>query len=512
MPEPSAEEEVFLDIEIVVPPEVSDEQVDAAIDRAIGRVAQRAYELSQSYCVLPGTFVLVNPTPKKVEELTGGERLVSKENVLSKTVQYYEGPVVRVQAHNLQFGVYLTPEHLVLTRKSPLKTHSHLFRRLPEWVPAGNLTKEHFIGVPIYKFYNEKVSEDLAELFGWYVAEGWSSDPGGVGFAFGPHEMGVAERIRTLLYKFGAKTTRLREFDRSSGHFIGLWARSKDLAQLLSENCGRRAREKKVPEIIMKSTPESVSKFLEHYARGDGWVTEKFWVLSTVSPTLAFQLFQLATGFGVLPCIMMSNPTGFGTKNGLPTWTIKWVSLDKDTTYKYIVGEQYIWTRIFKVSVEKYSGLVYDLSTESEQYYVPFVVHNCPVRTGNLKRSGKFEVYSDGFRLWYETPYTGVIEKGRPKTPITGEQTIYVGEHERMTPGGYTIKVPAHYKTYVNCRVVPIQTKDGGLIFRVISEWPEIKGVGFMRRAIEEALAEFDDIVNEELEAVLPSGYIVEEE
>lgn len=130
----------------------------------------------------------------------------------------------------------------------------------------------------------------------------------------------------------------------------------------------------------------------------------------------------------------------------------------------------------------------------------------CPVRTGQLKASGHLEVYPDGFKLWYEQPYAGIQDKGRPRTPITGEQTVYVEGYDRVTEKGYTVSVPSHVRVYVNCRVVPIQTEQG-LIFRVMYEWPEIIGTGFITDAVDEAWAQFDAILDEEIGAILPPEY-----
>ena len=104
---------------------------------------------------------------------------------------------------------------------------------------------------------------------------------------------------------------------------------------------------------------------------------------------------------------------------------------------------------------------------------------NCPVRTGNLKFSGRLNEIPEGYEIIYTAPYSASVEFGIPvDIPIRGTYVTTVKGHYRK--GKY---VKPHIVVYKNKRPIPI---DGE--FRVIDKIKAREGQFFVRRGVEETM------------------------
>jgi hypothetical protein len=105
----------------------------------------------------------------------------------------------------------------------------------------------------------------------------------------------------------------------------------------------------------------------------------------------------------------------------------------------------------------------------------------CPVRTGELLRSGKVRDAGSGFEIVFTAPHARVVGEGIPKdVPIRGVQTVYVKPHMRKSRSGKPTMVTGHTARYVNKRVIPI---DGS--FRVIDKIKKRPAVPYLKDAVE---------------------------
>jgi AmmeMemoRadiSam system radical SAM enzyme len=161
------------------------------------------------------------------------------------------------------------------------------------------------------KFRSEKnwvtarvlLNEELGELLGYYVAEGWISRNNNrpnslkVNFSYGPKEEAMAERTSGLIKRIfdvdattrKRRTTVTVEFSKSS------------LGALFAELCGNGAKGKKVPDLIFKSPRKVALSFLKAYISGDGTETGDNIVINTVSRQLAVGVYYLLLKLGYLP-------------------------------------------------------------------------------------------------------------------------------------------------------------------------------------------------------------------
>lgn len=132
---------------------------------------------------------------------------------------------------------------------------------------------------------------------------------------------------------------------------------------------------------------------------------------------------------------------------------------------------------------------------------------NVPEKSGNLKKSGSFDLIENGATIQYLAPYAALTDRGRKKDiPIKGVQTVFIKEYKRRSyirKDGVRVEetiIPAHKIVYQNKRLIPIKT-DKGLIFRVISKLKARPGTFFFTNAVRGGFNSFVSDLNRNLKA-----------
>jgi len=156
------------------------------------------------------------------------------------------------------------------------------------------------------------VTKELMRFLGYYLAEGYTylrhaekrSDVQ-VLLTFGLHEKNtlVDDCVKCVRKVFGINVqpkerTSRGEWVITLPNVVGLF--------LQSLNCGGRAREKRIPDILFNVCREMQEEFIRAYSRGDGheYVKEKRWRCNTVSLELANGLLYLLASTGKYGSIM----------------------------------------------------------------------------------------------------------------------------------------------------------------------------------------------------------------
>ncbi|MDT4955548.1 MAG: serine protein kinase [Acidobacteriota bacterium] len=144
--------------------------------------------------------------------------------------------------------------------------------------------------------FPSRMTVDLAQLLGYFVAEGWylkgeGGEDYGIGIANEDEEV-VAE-LQRIAVSLGLKLT---AGGRCRHH---IWSRS---LALLFHNFGlngRRAEGKHIPQIIRRSPKEIISAFLRAYFDGDG-TASSYISCTTASEKLAEQLQVILLNYGII--------------------------------------------------------------------------------------------------------------------------------------------------------------------------------------------------------------------
>ena len=120
---------------------------------------------------------------------------------------------------------------------------------------------------------------------------------------------------------------------------------------------------------------------------------------------------------------------------------------------------------------------------------------NVPVVTGQLKASGNYTPYQDGFGVMYTAPYAEDVEfgvNGRKATAaldtgLSGHHAM-IPRHTRRTKKG-KVSVKAHVKRFIGSK--PVRLKDGTWkTFNLGAETLVFKGRHFLGNALEEVFGE----------------------
>ncbi|MFQ5919377.1 MAG: DEAD/DEAH box helicase [Thermoplasmata archaeon] len=399
-------------------------------------------------CLHPDTLITTDRGPVRIADLDEGDRVLTHRGrfrkVLGTTRRPFEGDLVEVKADGM-LPVRMSPEHRVLRNTryrygyNGKRGHWHkMIRDEPEWVEAKTLCQErrpefceevqspveisemasdggsvairihdqefvgrnqfgaefpHPVARPVPKVIH--LSDETAEVFGLYVAEGFTGRNGVVGFAIATYEDDLTELIADSMSKTFRCVPRVSDATR---HRRRVYCCSRVLATFLDRQFGRGASNKHFPEVWL-SGPLHVLKALVRGAwRGDGSIDPQRYATSrysTVSPRLAEQMGRMLRRLGYMPSTRVSEPLGFGKR---PMYTLALsgaqgrrfltdiMEVDPELVFKSERTSNWI-TRVdgsFRSPVRTvrqipYTGYLYNLHVEGDESYVcsfAFAVHN----------------------------------------------------------------------------------------------------------------------------------------
>ena len=143
------------------------------------------------------------------------------------------------------------------------------------------------------------VSEDLSELLGFYVAEGYIR--GKSIFVIANSDEKIIGRVKYLLKKVFNLNGKIEiQKNKTNNLIVNSVILSEFIRKLIP---GKLASHKDIPQIIMKSKDNVISAFLKGYYLGDGSYYNGNIELSTASKKLSISLSYLLTRLGILHTI-----------------------------------------------------------------------------------------------------------------------------------------------------------------------------------------------------------------
>lgn len=225
------------------------------------------------------------------------------------------------------------------------------------------------------------VGENVAWLFGVYVAEGCYDGRQGPTFALHIKERSMANRILNIGRRLGCKGIALRQKN-SNGQHVKLYSNS--LGRAFELFCGKRARNKQIPEFLLLHRDLGLlESFLLGYCQGDGHSRNGVTSLVTVSKLLALQLQLAYARLGVFAALSVRKQRidSRGTKHQ----TCYRLRVRRNGRVKAVkVTDDHIYVPVRSVTKSHYEGQVHNIETTDNTYLVSnVVVHNCvPVAAG----------------------------------------------------------------------------------------------------------------------------------
>jgi V/A-type H+/Na+-transporting ATPase subunit A len=237
--------------------------------------------------------------------------LVGDRVVKSRTQTLYRGKsdsLVRVKTRSGR-TVRITPVHRLFTigPEGALRETQARFLRAGDYVasvrrlPGPDRDRELRLTVPRLQRHGksiripERMSPDLAEFLGLFVAEGYVRGAGTIVFT---------NLDEALLARFEELSRRLfglsGRVERQLGKTPNVLVHSKSLVDLIGLlGTGRVSAEKRIPDSVLASTNRTLASFLRGYYLGDGGISGGDVEFCTASSELQTQLTYALTRFGI---------------------------------------------------------------------------------------------------------------------------------------------------------------------------------------------------------------------
>jgi hypothetical protein len=385
----------------------------------------------QAACFPAGTMVATPCGTMPIELIQVGNQVVDSNGVVQTVTQVfsrYSNEMLQINAVGL-LPLKLTPEHPVLVcrggRKRSYYKHkngSYLVNKETvgkiEWSLAKDIKPGDYVATPVPHSNIDAecltierkgqitrtvdLTEELAEIIGNYVGNGYyvqHKAVQSVSFSMGDKYPERQTRLRELIEKvFGAKI-----FVKQCKGCKVIAFHDPALGVFLSEHCGHRANNKKIPQFILFNKNRNIlTAFLRGYLATDGALMRNKNVIrgiqwSTVSRTLALQLQLASTRYSTLATIKlhckqgmtMTSPHNGKKYHVQDSYTIQCsdanlldaIGTEYDAKRKVVWSFKHddkIWTRVKSIQTAS-SDEVYNLEVSGSHTYLAenFAVHNC---------------------------------------------------------------------------------------------------------------------------------------
>jgi len=323
--------------------------------------------------------------------------------------------------------------------------HPHKLVRPPyldykgEWISAGELTTNHFVGLPIpteekdiqkidlskeikkYKlnnfdiknnkiYHNNKrhmkvidntmleLTPEFLELCGYYVSEGYKNNYA-MRLCFNENEKELIDNATNFSKKmFNIKSCSYRYRNNCCEVTIS----SLLFSSLFEKWFGKGSHNKQIPKWIFFLPKDKIISFIKGLWRGDGCISKRntkegiyeSLIYVTVSRKLAYQLHTILLRLGIISFVR-ERIQGIKAKGvGNPIYniivsgdTIKLAKLINEDIQDYrkknwrtkgFIKDNILWMPITKISKEKYIGKVFDIHVDESNSYTcqGIAVHN----------------------------------------------------------------------------------------------------------------------------------------
>lgn len=403
--------------------------------------------------LLPGTKVFANPSVKPIEELVEGEKVLTDNGTFEKIVAPrsfpYKGQRYKIYGWYSNAPIDCTWQHPILVKEKGGKEVFKLAKDLVKArrgdclvIPIPSEVKDRekidlldFIslvnwrrGAHAKKGHPSEIAVDerFMRVVGYYLSEGFLSKTK-VCFAFGEGDEEAITDCMETLKSYGA-TPWIKAYRRNPKIRVVMASHSA-LRNLFEREFGKGAKNKFLPEWVMKLPAEKQLELVKGFVAGDGTFYEKKWCMGTASEKLAYQLRML----------LLRNKI----KASVYGKTVRGAFRSKPENYYTVTGyfekgqhghieKNRFYVPIRKIEKEYYEGVVWDIHVPNSETFVlqgGYVVHNSAYGTSVLmpliKNNELLELFENDAAIWIHSrvvPPLIVKGGGDPSHPYTTAQ------------------------------------------------------------------------------------------
>ncbi len=324
-------------------------------------------EMIPAHCLLPDTFIHLNPEVKTIKDIHKGEKVLAHNGEFRQINQVYKrgynGKIYKIVPWYFREGLATTPEHPFYVIKSfkkcpstkgtckPLCSKKESCKRRyfenykPEWIEAKDIEVRDFLiyprpnkvenieeskiteFVPDHKLAKEsfilpknarnnkgaiknkiKIDEDFCRLVGYFISEGYLIRREAVAFSFHANEKDYINEVISLMKKiFWVKNFKLDSRRENQGDII---FHSRILNAFFKKlfYSGEKARawNKCLPNWMLLLPNQKIAEILRGWWRGDHGYT--------VSRNLMNQMKLICLKVGIIPSINIDSAENFNKR------------------------------------------------------------------------------------------------------------------------------------------------------------------------------------------------------
>ncbi len=371
----------------------------------------------QYECLPPKTPIITDCGIKNICDIKIGDLVLTHKGRFKKVIfvneRKYKGDLTKIKTFKSTLPISLTPNHPVLVCKKKMINYPKrkIILEEPEWLEAGEITKDYTIAYPINKTVKDKehiktkeymrnlphgskwmlykkdkilVDERLMRIIGYYLAEGSvGADGRCIQFSFGHNEseLSYAHKLLKDIKSLFGVIGKIRRHE----YGIAVYINSVNIAELLIKLCGKGAKNKKLESWILKLPIEKQKHLVDAFWEGDGCRTKTQNRTAIISKELIFQLKDILIRMGHNPAIthtkkqkeyIMGRKCKVNDLYGLVYYN---KLTNSNRGLRSFRDEDYIYLSIKNIEQEKYIGLVYNLQVEDDESFcaIYHTVHNC---------------------------------------------------------------------------------------------------------------------------------------
>lgn len=381
-------------------------------------------------CVLPSTFVVSNPSFKAIDSIGVGEKVLSHDSLYHPIIRIFKAKYQKtnlIKIRNYLGETIATEDHLFYVKQIP-KTgtflHNNYKRKIPSvWAHARDIKRGDVALYPLpteirpandiifvqertaWDFKSKsipkrlKVTPELLELFGYFIAEGSTKNTEAV-FTFGGKEMHLALRVQDIIKNLFGLQSAIRP--RPEQHRVDVHVYNVHLARNFRALFGVSAATKRIPSNLLLIAPVLQSSLLKGLWLGDGhfasWRSQPRAGFTTISATLFHQVVFLLLRQRIIPSTFYEEAKEIrgvshqfvhrihvGDMSSLEKLAdILGISFQRDTKKRHEVRvwfeDNYVCIPIKNVERVPYKGgRLYNFEVADSHTYATnaFLVHNC---------------------------------------------------------------------------------------------------------------------------------------
>ena len=397
-------------------------------------------------CFVAGTLVQTEGGLMPIEQVRDGDRVLTHtrqwQEVAATGVKPFTGELYTIRSM-CSHDIRCTPEHPFYVRRMRRVGHDwHRTFDQPEWTPARELTKAHYLGMAIDahsdmpdwqgaidnrwghgRIVNEvgpmMQRQEFWYLMGRYVGDGWrrwDDTHKGIIICCADREADrkpIVERMEALGLHYVETCERTVR---------RITVNSRELAEFVTRY-GYRADGKHIDTETLRLPQELLRSFVEGYMAADGHYDEQMhhWRCTTVSRELAYGLAQcVAKAYHAVPKVYYVRRRPQVVIEGRTChqrnqWCVHYKT-EVCPQDKAFYDDGYIWFPVSSITTAQVSDVpVYNLEVSGDNSYTAnnAIVHNCTDISQAGKRAGiKKDSGTRSAVLWYTA---AAIEALRPR-------------------------------------------------------------------------------------------------